>query len=78
MRRLIHDRMLNAILILIAFTFIPGLELRASIPVGAFKYDDVLPDESLRWIPLYELDRQPDIDHLTTFFVPAKPFTMNT
>ena len=35
--------MLNAILILIAFTFIPGLELRASIPVGAFKYDDVLP-----------------------------------
>ena len=35
--------MINAILILIAFTFIPGLELRASIPVGAFKYDDVLP-----------------------------------
>lgn len=30
-----------------------------------------LPDESLRKIPLYELDRQPDIDHLTTLFVPA-------
>ncbi len=32
-----------------------------------------LPDESLRSIPLYELDRQPDIDHLTTLFVPAPP-----
>ena len=30
-----------------------------------------LPDESLRSMPLYELDRQPDIDHLTTLFVPA-------
>ena len=29
-----------------------------------------LPDESIREIPLYELDRQPDIDHLTTLFVP--------
>lgn len=35
--------MLKAILILIALTFIPGLELRASIPVGAFKYNDILP-----------------------------------
>ena len=32
-----------------------------------------LPDESLRSMPLYELDRQPDIDHLTTLFVPAPP-----
>ena len=35
--------MFQAILILIVCTFIPGLELRASIPVGAFKYDNVLP-----------------------------------
>lgn len=32
-----------------------------------------LPDESLRHIPLYELDRQPDIDHLTSLYVPARP-----
>lgn len=32
-----------------------------------------LPDESLRTIPLYELDRQPDVDHLTSLFVPAQP-----
>lgn len=30
-----------------------------------------LPDESVRNIPLFELDRQTDIDHLTTLFVPA-------
>ena len=41
---------------------------------GLYIHNLALPDESLRWIPLYELDRQPDIDHLTTFFVPAKPF----
>lgn len=32
-----------------------------------------LADESLRRIPLYELDRQPDIDHLTSLYVPACP-----
>lgn len=31
-----------------------------------------LPDESIRTIALYELDRQPDIDHLTSLYV-AKP-----
>lgn len=30
-----------------------------------------LPDESIRRIPLYELDRQHDVDHLTSLFVPA-------
>ena len=30
-----------------------------------------LPDESIRKIPLYELDRQKDVDHLTSLFVPA-------
>lgn len=30
-----------------------------------------LPDESIRKIPLYELDRQHDVDHLTSLFVPA-------
>ncbi len=32
-----------------------------------------LPDESLRRIPLFEMDRQPDIDHLTSLYVPARP-----
>ena len=31
-----------------------------------------LPDESIRKIPLYELDRQKDVDHLTSLFVPAR------
>ena len=31
-----------------------------------------LPDESIRKIPLYELDRQPDIDHLTSVYIPAR------
>ena len=32
-----------------------------------------LPEESVRRIPLYMLDRQPDIDHLTSLFVPPLP-----
>ena len=28
-----------------------------------------LPDESIRQIPLYELDRQKDVDHLTSLFI---------
>ena len=35
-----------------------------------FIHNLALPDESVRGIPLYELDRQPDVDHLTTLFVP--------
>ena len=31
-----------------------------------------LPDESIRKIPLYELDRQKDVDHLSSLFVPAQ------
>ena len=31
-----------------------------------------MPDESLRPIPLFELDRQPDIDHLTSLYVPPQ------
>ncbi len=31
-----------------------------------------LPDESIRQIPLYELDRQKDVDHLTSLFIRAK------
>ena len=36
-----------------------------------------LPDEAVRVIPLYELDRQTDIDHLSTLYVPSftKPTT---
>lgn len=35
-----------------------------------------MPDESIREIPLYELDRQPDIDYLTSLYIkpyPQKP-----
>lgn len=32
-----------------------------------------LPDEQVRDIALYELDRQPDLDHLTSLLVPALP-----
>ena len=38
-----------------------------------FIHNLALPDEIVRKIPLYELDRQPEIDHLTTIFVPAVP-----
>lgn len=31
-----------------------------------------LPDEEVRVIPLYELDRQPVIDHLVSVFVPPQ------
>lgn len=31
-----------------------------------------LPDEEIREIPLYELDRQPHIDHLTSVFIPKQ------
>lgn len=31
-----------------------------------------LPDESIRQIPIYELDRQKDVDHLTSLFIRAK------
>ena len=37
-----------------------------------FIHNLALPDESVRTIYLYELDRQKDIDHLTTLFVPRK------
>jgi tetrapyrrole methylase family protein/MazG family protein len=30
-----------------------------------------LPDEEIRAVPLYELDRQPNIDHLTSVYIPA-------
>ena len=32
-----------------------------------------LPDEQIRRVPLFELDRQEDIDHLTTLFIPYTP-----
>lgn len=35
-------------------------------------HDLALSDESIRKIPLYELDRQKDVDHLTSLFVPAQ------
>lgn len=33
-----------------------------------------LPDERIRRIPLFELDWQDDIDHLTTLFIPYTPY----
>jgi tetrapyrrole methylase family protein / MazG family protein len=38
-----------------------------------FIHDLGLPDEELRQIPLFALDRQPDIDHLTSLYVPPQP-----
>lgn len=32
-----------------------------------------LPEESVRRLPLYMLDRQPDIDYLTSFYIPPLP-----
>ena len=32
-----------------------------------------LPDELVRRIPLFALDRQPEIDHLTSLYVPPQP-----
>ena len=50
------------------------MELYGDEYEGIYIHNLALPDESMRRIPLYELDRQPDIDHLTTFFVPREPF----
>ncbi len=36
-----------------------------------YVHDLALPDESVREISLYELDRQPDLDHLSSLFVPG-------
>lgn len=33
-----------------------------------------LPEESIRRLPLYELDRQTDIDHLTSLYLPPRPW----
>ena len=38
----------------------------------AYIHNLALPDESIRQIPLYELDRQKDVDHLTSLFIRAK------
>ncbi len=35
-----------------------------------YAHNLALPDESIRRIPLFELDRQPDLDHLTSLFIP--------
>lgn len=37
-----------------------------------------LDDEEIREIPLYELDRQPNIDHLTSVYVPGKELREQT
>lgn len=39
-----------------------------------YLHNIALPDESVRRIPLYELDRQKDVDHLTSVFLPARNF----
>ena len=35
-----------------------------------YAHNLALPDESIRRIPLFELDRQPDLDHLASLFIP--------
>lgn len=49
------------------------MELYGDEYEAAYVHNLALPDESVRWIPLFELDRQTDIDHLTTLFLPAAP-----
>ena len=36
-----------------------------------YLHNIALPDESVRPMPLYEIDRQLDVDHLTSLFLPA-------
>lgn len=47
------------------------MELYGDEAEVTFIHDLALPDETIRQIPLYALDRQPEIDHLTSLFVPA-------
>ncbi|MDY6272098.1 MAG: SAM-dependent methyltransferase [Selenomonadaceae bacterium] len=49
------------------------MELYGDETEVTFIHNLALPDEIVRKIPLYELDRQPEIDHLTTIFVSAVP-----
>lgn len=37
-----------------------------------------LPDEECRPLPLYELDRQPEIDHLTSVYIPPAPVGLSS
>ena len=39
-----------------------------------YLHNIALPDESVRPMPLYEIDRQTDIDHLTSLFIPCDSF----
>ncbi len=39
-----------------------------------YLHNIALPDESVRSMPLYEIDRQTDIDHLTSLFIPYDSF----
>ena len=39
--------------------------------IVTYIYHLALSDEDIRQIPLYALDRQKDVDHLTSLFVPA-------
>ena len=39
-----------------------------------YLHNIALPDESVRSMPLYESDRQADIDHLTSLFIPCDSF----
>ena len=39
-----------------------------------YLHNIALPDESVRSMPLYEIDRQTDIDHLTSLFIPCDSF----
>jgi len=39
-----------------------------------YLHNIALPDESVRPMPLYEIDRQTDTDHLTSLFIPHGSF----
>lgn len=42
-----------------------------------YLHNIALPDESVRILRLYELDRQADVDHLTSLFIPRNSFQMD-
>ncbi len=68
--------------LIVTQVYSPAVASEAKLALMEFLPDDFeiiiaqhigLPEESVRRIPLYMLDRQPDIDYLTSLFIPPLP-----
>lgn len=68
--------------VIVTQVYSPAVASEAKLALMDFLPDDYeiviaqrigLPEENIQRIPLYMLDRQPDIDHLTSLFVPPLP-----